>query len=556
VWFRSVFLKTLHDCRVAILGWGLGLGAMTPLIFLIVPTLLGDAESRAEILAVVQHPAMRLFAEPVDVLEPGGYATWRMSLVLPLMSLWALLAASRMVRGEEQSGSLDVLLSTPRSRLRVVTQKVAAIAVALLAMGGLIGLLARAGASLARVDLGLDAALLFGLNAALLAMVFGALALLISQFTRERRTAAGTAGALLGLSMVLTSAGRVVPNGAWIGQISPLYYFELSKPLVPSYGVSPHAMLVLAALAAVLSLIAVALFVRRDVGGSIELPVGFRRSGRRPRPSTAVPLRSWSLRSVFARSLAALGATVVSWSLALSIYAALLTAILRQAQQNIAGLFQSLSRRDPLYADMIARLTGGGDTSANAGFLSVIFTLLAVSVAACAVTLANRWAAEEEDGRLELLLATPRRRQRVILARYTAVVVALLTVAGLIFTSVALTGSIVGMTLDRGRLAQAAFAMVPIALLVVAVGYLLSGWLRTAAVTGTLTSWLVGSFLVTLLGPLFKWPATVLRLSLFEHYGTPLVDGLHVRDTLGLLVLAAGTLVIATVRFATKDLAH
>ena len=30
MWLRSVFLKTLRDCRVAILGWGLGLGALAP----------------------------------------------------------------------------------------------------------------------------------------------------------------------------------------------------------------------------------------------------------------------------------------------------------------------------------------------------------------------------------------------------------------------------------------------------------------------------------------------------------------------------------------------
>lgn len=91
--------------------------------------------ARAEVLALVRHPAMRLFAEPVDVLSPGGYATWRLSLVLPLLGIWALLAVSQTLRGEEESGALDVLLSVPRSRLRVATEKLAAMATALLLMG-------------------------------------------------------------------------------------------------------------------------------------------------------------------------------------------------------------------------------------------------------------------------------------------------------------------------------------------------------------------------------------------------------------------------------------
>ena len=40
MWFRSIFLKTLRDCRAAIVSWGLGIGVLTPLVFVVVPTLL------------------------------------------------------------------------------------------------------------------------------------------------------------------------------------------------------------------------------------------------------------------------------------------------------------------------------------------------------------------------------------------------------------------------------------------------------------------------------------------------------------------------------------
>ena len=555
MWFRSIFLKTLRDCRVAIFSWGLGIGVLTPLVFVVVPTLLADMGSRAEVLALVRHPAMRLFAEPVDVLSPGGYATWRLSLVLPLLGIWALLAVSRTLRGEEESGALDVLLSVPRSRLRVATEKLAAIATALLLMGGLIALMAFAGGQVANTGLRLSAALLFGLNAALLAGVFGAMALLASQFTRARRTAAGITGALLGLSVVMTSAGRTVPGGDWIGQLSPLHYFELSKPLVPSYGASPRAMLVLAALSAVLSALGLALFVRRDVGAHVALPVGLRRTDRQM-GVRAVPLSAWSLQSVFARSLASLSAATSWWGLAIAIYTAVITAILRQTQENLLGLLESAARRGPVYAELIARFTGGGDGAMNARFLSAIFTLLAVVVAAFAVTLANRWAAEEEEGRLELLLGTPQARQLVILARFAAAAVALLMVSGLIFASVALTGVLVDFALDRSRLAQAAFGMVPIGLVVAAIGYLLSGWLRSTAVTGILIALLLASFVITLLGSFLRWPPLLLQLSIFEQYGTPLVDGLRPGNTWGLFIVAAAALTAATIRFARKDLAR
>ena len=87
-------------------------------------------------------------------------------------------------------------------------------------------------------------------------------------------------GALLGLSFVLTGAGRTVPNGEWIAWASPIHYFELSKPLIPTYGVDPTAMIVLAALSVTLSALSVALFVRRDVGAPVALALPLLRAAR------------------------------------------------------------------------------------------------------------------------------------------------------------------------------------------------------------------------------------------------------------------------------------
>ena len=39
---------------------------------------------------------------------------------------------------------------------------------------------------------------------------------------------------------------RVVPGTEWLSRLSPVYYYNLSKPLVPSYGTNPVALLVLA----------------------------------------------------------------------------------------------------------------------------------------------------------------------------------------------------------------------------------------------------------------------------------------------------------------------
>src|ERR1700681_245218 len=260
MWLRSVFLKTLRDYRIPIFGWGIGMGLVVVSPMASVATLLTTPQARAELVSLAATFAWNADVVAVDTI--GGYATFKIGIFVFLIAVWPLLAASRMLRGEEDRGSLAVLLSLPRPRLRVALEKLAAMWTALLAMGLLIGLVAFAGGKKFGGDFGLGDGLLFGLNLALGCMVIGGVALLISQFTQESGPAAGWTAGLLLVFIVMDMVHRVIPNSAWISHFSPVYYYNLSKPLVPGYGVNAGAMLLLLAIALVLSGAAVWLFNR------------------------------------------------------------------------------------------------------------------------------------------------------------------------------------------------------------------------------------------------------------------------------------------------------
>src|SRR5258708_17978410 len=167
-----------------------------------------------------------------------------------IVALWPMLGQSAMLRGEEERGSLDVLLSAPRTRLRVALEKVAAMWTALLLMAVIIGLLAFAGAAKSGADTTLTSAILYGLNLATFAAVMGGICLLISQFTRERRGATGwTAGVLL-VFIVVDMVHRVVDGTEWLSRLSPVYYYNLSKPLIGGDGAHFGARVFLLGLAA------------------------------------------------------------------------------------------------------------------------------------------------------------------------------------------------------------------------------------------------------------------------------------------------------------------
>ncbi len=123
--FRTVWSKTLREYRLAILGWGIGLGLLLCAEFASATTL-----DPATLSTVGQLAHMiRLFGDPLAFTTPAGYVTFRdFGIFLPLLlSIWTVLAGARLLRGEEERGSLEVLLSTPRSRLRVLLEKIAAL---------------------------------------------------------------------------------------------------------------------------------------------------------------------------------------------------------------------------------------------------------------------------------------------------------------------------------------------------------------------------------------------------------------------------------------------
>src|SRR5579859_6275071 len=369
MWFNSIYLKTLRDFRIAILGWGLGLGLLVFVLLVAVPSLITTPEARASLVSLAS--AYAWLAEPIKVDTPGGYTTWKYGLTILVVILWPLLVASRMLRGEEERGTLDALLSLPRGRVRVAVEKLAALWTALLAIGLLIGLLAFVGGLKASADLSLGNALLFGLNITLIAGVFGSITLLISQFTQERGTASGWTGGLLLVFIVLDMVHRVIPNTEWVSHISPIYYYNANKPLVPGYSVDLGAILLLLGLSILLSGVAIWLFAVRDVGGTVAV-LGLRQRERTVRPEHALPARAWSLRSIYTRSLATIAVPTFWWTLVIAGFGAWMVEIDKQTEP----LLISLSKGSPFLQAWITHIRGG--TIAAITILSALFSFLPI----------------------------------------------------------------------------------------------------------------------------------------------------------------------------------
>jgi ABC-2 type transport system permease protein len=238
------------------------------------------------------------------------------------------------------------------------------------------------------------------------------------------------------------------------------------------------------------------------------------------------------------------------WTLLIAGWAGWVVYVVQLMEARLSGLLSS----SPAFTNLIKNL-GGADVTVNAGFLSAMFIFLPLFLMAFAVTQVNRWSADEQDGRLDLVLAAHQRRLGVVLGRFAALATATVVIAVITLLASFASAGAAGLSLDGGNLVAATLGMIPLGLLIAAFGYLASGWLRTAADTGLLSFVLAAWFFISFIGPELKLPDATLRLSAFYYYGTPLLHGLSLTSVLEVVAVAAVALGLGTLRFMRKDIA-
>ncbi|HXF72004.1 MAG TPA: ABC transporter permease subunit [Actinomycetota bacterium] len=262
---RSIAGKTFHDQRRSLPWWLGGLVALVLMYASFWPSVRTSGERFNEFLRQAPSWVRDLIGSP-DFATPEGYARSELfALTLPIVLLvYGIGLGARAVAGEEERGSLDLLLSLPVRRGRVVAERFAALA------GGLLLLSATAWAAILVLgppfELRLDPAAVAAacLLAGLLGLAFGSVALAVGAATGRRARAAGVAGALALLSFLVNTFATSVD---WIRPLrwaSPFRYYAAHDPLLGAF--RPLDALVLAAIAAIALAVAVATFERRDLG--------------------------------------------------------------------------------------------------------------------------------------------------------------------------------------------------------------------------------------------------------------------------------------------------
>jgi ABC-2 type transport system permease protein len=263
---RSVLGKTLGEQRRSLLWWGIGLFLAGASYAPFYPSIVENAETlEAYMDSMPEFLKEAFLGASADFTSPAGYLNTELfNFFAPLLLiLFAVGAGARAIAGEEERRTLDILLSTPVPRRRVVVHTFGAMLVAGVFLSALLWL----SVPLIGPPFDLNPSLA-DLTAAvfmcfLLAMAFGAIALAIGAATGRRALAVGVTAGIAAVTYLLDVLVPAIESIEFLQLLSPFHYYLGAEPMMRGLDVGNS--LVLAGIAAAAFGAAIVLFERRDL---------------------------------------------------------------------------------------------------------------------------------------------------------------------------------------------------------------------------------------------------------------------------------------------------
>jgi ABC-2 type transport system permease protein len=514
--------RLVHRGGLVVVAISAGMSALVAVSY---DGMMTDSGAAGSLGALAANPAIRtLFGEPFALDTAGGYTVWRTGTVLAvLIGAWAVLATTRVTRGEEDAGRWDLLLSG-RTPLR------GAVAAHLLVVAAVpVTLTAAVWAALTAAGTAPGSAAVHAAGLGATGLFFTAVAAVTAQIHPSRSAATGSAVTVLALGLLARMIGDGVPELTGLRWLSPFGLLELSRPYA---GDRWAPVLLVVAAAVLLAGAALVLAGRRDVRGGLLRPV----VGRPPRTLLLGSVPAFAVRRLLP-PLAGWCAAVGSYYLLIGLVAASVTEFLRDnavfAQAAATAGFASLTHVE--------------------GFAATLFALLAMPLGGFAADRLSAFTAAEADGRLTALAAQPVTRRHLLGAETAAVILAVFALAVVAATATWLGATVSGAHLPWSAGVAGTLNIVPLVLLGVGAAVLAIGWLpRFTALVGAVPT--VGGFLLQVVASSAGAPGWVAGLSPYAHVAAVPLEPV---DLGAAAVMVAGAVALGAAgmsRFARRDL--
>ena len=212
-----------------VLGWGISLALLCAYTVILHDSFVKPEAQQQYMQLIAGYPPemMAFFGDMNDLFSPSGFLNMVFFSYIPLIAgIFIIASSAAMLAGDEEKGTLDLVLAHPVSRAQLFWSRLAALTLATVAILALAWL----GFVLPLPTTTLDASPVQIANALLTLfaamMFFGMLALLLSMVFPSQRLAASTSGLVLVVSYFLTSMGRLNAELGDIERLFPLHYYQ------------------------------------------------------------------------------------------------------------------------------------------------------------------------------------------------------------------------------------------------------------------------------------------------------------------------------------------
>ena len=531
--FGSIYGKTVRDSRLSfIIAAGL-LGGMSLVMAAGVSNIFPTPASRLEIdklIGSIPSSMVNLFGKPVGLGTLGGYFTWKYGAIFALgTALWSILALSGTLAGEAERGSLDLVASAPFGKRRVALEKLAAhltmlgLAMVVLALACSAGSTLFGDASLGDTIPPLSA-IGYALWVGFIALFFGGLAFALAPLL-GRSGSAGVAALVMVLLWVANGFSALAP----IATVSPFHWLAGHIALVGMY--DWPALAFTGVMAAVLLGIGVELFTRRDLGVTAGLSM------------PGLPKVILGVRGSTSRAFGEQLPRAVSWGIGLGLMGALVAALVGTMADQIGN--------DPNLSATFSTIFKSFNLTSAGGWLQLYVQLLLIAAGFGAATFVSKWASDEKDGRLEMILATPMSRARWVIAGGIAAILASVVMTVLFAAGIGLGAASGGVAVGDAMIGSAALGLYAAA--IVGIGVAVGGVWRTSIAAEIAAMVVLITYLIDLVAPPLNLPDWVHQLALTAHLGQPMIGRWDPFGISACLMIAAGGIALGAWGMRRRD---
>ncbi|WP_439564326.1 ABC transporter permease subunit [Microcella sp.] len=254
--------RQLADSWRGLIGWSLGLAAVVGMYLPLYSTIGGNPE----FLAIVESlPPELVAALSYDQITTGaGYTqgTVHGLIGFVLVTIAAVSWGSSIIAGDEERGTLEIVLAHGVGRIQLVLERFAAIAIKLVALAALLALMVLALNQQAGLELSFDGIIAGSVALLGLGLLTAAVGTLAGAIAGRRTVAVGAAAGVAVLGYALNALGNQNPDLEWMHALSPYFWAYGAEPLANGFDPLMGLLYAIATLAVAGAVLA---FRRRDV---------------------------------------------------------------------------------------------------------------------------------------------------------------------------------------------------------------------------------------------------------------------------------------------------